>query len=203
MRRRVSLCRLARDESGSVSIEAVLMFPLLAWVIMATLVFFQAFHAQALNLKVTYTIGDILSREDAPITPEYIDSMYMLQGAMTGSSEPLKLRITAVTYRGSDRTYRAIWSQGRGTGLTVYTSGETVPQDTTASLPVMADGQITIMTETWHYHTPVFGSFLGLNIIGPQIFYEIMPTRPRAPQFCWNSSDDPARWTPATTICNV
>jgi Flp pilus assembly protein TadG len=200
MRRLVSLSRFARDESGSLSMEAVLMVPLLLWVILGTLVYFQAFHAQSLNVKVTYTIGDILSREDAPITPEYVDSMYALQGAMTGSSEPRKLRITAVTYRASDKTYRMVWSQVRGTGVTAHTNSS-LAQIANASLPVMADGQVTILTETWLDHTPLFTNWMGL--IRPRTFYEIMPTRPRAPQFCWNSSDNPATWTQANTICNA
>ena len=199
MRRPAILSRFARDQSGTVTVEAVLMFPLLAWVLMATLVYFQAFHAQSLNVKVTYTIGDILSREDAPITPEYIDSMYALQSVMTGSIEARRLRITAVTYRSSDRTYRVVWSQGRG-GASAH-SDASLAQIAGASLPVMGDGQVTIVTETWLNHTPRFTGWWGL--IGPQTFYEIMPTRPRAPQFCWNSSDNPATWTPANTVCRL
>lgn len=197
---RFALDRFLRDERGSLTIEAVIMVPILVWVLVATLVFFQAFHAQSLNVKVTYTIGDILSREDAPITPKYIDSMYRLQGAMTGSSEPRKLRITAVTYRGSDKTYRVVWSQVRGTGVTAH-SDASLARIAGASLPVMADGQVTILTETWLDHKPLFAGWWGL--IGPQTFYEIMPTRPRAPQFCWNSSDNPANWTQANTVCRV
>lgn len=200
MRRSFSLNRFIRDERGSLTIEAVIMVPILVWVLVATLVFFQAFHAQSLNVKVTYTIGDILSREDAPITPKYIDSMYRLQGAMTGSSEPRKLRITAVTYHGSDKTYRVVWSQVRGTGVTAH-SDASLARIAGASLPVMADGQVTILTETWLDHRPLFSGWWGL--IGPQTFYEIMPTRPRAPQFCWNSSDNPANWTQANTVCRV
>lgn len=200
MQCRFALDRFIRDERGSLTIEAVIMVPILVWVLVATLVFFQAFHAQSLNVKVTYTIGDILSREDAPITPKYIDSMYRLQGAMTGSSEPRKLRITAVTYRGSDKTYRVVWSQVRGTGVTAH-SDASLARIAGASLPVMADGQVTILTETWLDHKPLFAGWWGL--IGPQTFYEIMPTRPRAPQFCWNSSDNPANWTQANTVCRV
>lgn len=200
MHRPSSLNRFLRDERGSLTIEAVLMIPILVWVLVATLVFFQAFHAQSLSVKVTYTIGDILSREDAPITPKYIDSMYRLQGSMTGSSEPRRLRITAVTYRGSDKTYRVVWSQVRGVGVTAH-SDASLAQIAGASLPVMADGQVTILTETWLNHRPLFAGWWGL--IGPQTFYEIMPTRPRAPQFCWNSSDNPANWTQANTVCRV
>lgn len=199
MRRHDTLSRFARDERGSLTLEAILMLPIMLWVLMATMVFFQAFHAQSLNIKVTYTIGDILSREDAPITPEYIDSMYALQGAMSGSTEPRALRITAVTYHDSDQTYRVIWSQVRGNAA-AHTDAS-LAQIASASLPVMGDGQVTLLTETWQDHSPLFPHWW--NLIGPQTFYEIMPTRPRAPQSCWSGNNDPASWTKDNTICNV
>jgi Flp pilus assembly protein TadG len=199
MRLSAFLDRFFRDERGSITIEAVLMFPLLVWVVIATLVFFQAFHAQSLNVKVTYTIGDILSREDMPITPEYIDSMYALQQAMTSSREPRRLRITAVTYHSSDDTYRVVWSQARGTGVPAHTDAS-LAQIADTTLPVMSDGQMTILTETWQRHTPAFVSWVGIE---PLTFYEVMTTRPRAPQFCWNANNNSSAWTQASTVCNL
>ncbi len=195
------LRRFARDESGSITMEALLMLPLLFWILVATLVFFKAFHFQSLNVKVTYTIGDIMSREGDPITPEYMDSMFALQGSMTGSPELRQLRVTAVSYSASGKAYRVVWSQGRG-GARPHTDGSLAAIASTR-LPDprgMADGQVTILTETWLQHTPLFVSWVGLGAI---TFQEVITTRPRAPQFCWNDNDNPSTWTRANTVCSV
>jgi len=202
MRRPAILDRLLRDESGTATVEAVITFPILAWVLLATAVFFQAFHADSLNVKVTYTLGDILSREDRPITPEYLDSMFALQGEMTGSGEPRTLRVTAVTFEagtgGAAGRYRVVWSQVRGTFASPHTDA-TLAAIAATRLPVMSEGQVAILTETWLRHTP---AFIGVGL-SPLTFYEITATRPRVPQFCWNSSNDPTAWTQVNTVCSL
>lgn len=203
MPRSASLAPILRDDRGSVTVEALIMFPVLVWILLATVVFFKAFHAESLNVKVTYTIGDILSREDQPITPGYMDSMFALQRAMTGSPEPQVLRVTAITYLGDDdddgeEGYRVIWSQTRGGG-TPHTDAS-LAEIAGSQLPVMSEGQVTILTETWLDHTPAFMDWVGLDAL---TFHEIIPTRPRAPQFCWNTSNDSASWTEANTVCNL
>lgn len=202
MRRPAILTRFLRDESGSATVEAVITFPILAWVLLATVVFFQAFHADSLNVKVTYTLGDILSREDMPITPEYLDSMFALQGEMTGSGEPRTLRVTAVTFEagagGAAGRYRVVWSKVRGTFASPHTDS-TLAAIAATRLPVMSEGQVTVLTETWLRHTPAFA---GVGI-APLTFYEITATRPRVPQFCWNDSDNPTNWTDANTRCRL
>lgn len=201
MRSRAALRRLRRfrrDEGGSVTVEAVITFPLLAWAVMATQVFFQGFHVQSLNVKVTYTIGDILSREDMPITPEYLDSMYAVQAAMTGSADPGALRVTAITYRAAQETYRVVWSEVRGAAQPH--SDSTIKAIAEERLPDLTDGQVIILTETWLQHRPEFLNWVG---IGPLIFHEVTVTLPRAPQFCWNPQNDQRQWNGTSTRCNV
>ncbi len=56
------LRRFACDEQGSMLIEGILVLPALAWAYMGTFVFFDGFHAQSVNVKIAYTIGDAMSR---------------------------------------------------------------------------------------------------------------------------------------------
>ena len=52
-----------KDEKGSFSVEAILMFPMLVWAFMAMYVFFEGLRESNINLKATYTVADLLSRE--------------------------------------------------------------------------------------------------------------------------------------------
>lgn len=72
--------RWLRAETGAVSVEAVIMFPLLLWAYGAMFVFFDAFKAQNLNVKAAYTIADTISREPDPIDRNYIDGLNTIYG---------------------------------------------------------------------------------------------------------------------------
>ena len=69
------LRRFAAAESGALSVEAVIIFPILLWAFIAMFVFWDAFKAQNINLKATYTVADLISREDDPIDAAYVDGM--------------------------------------------------------------------------------------------------------------------------------
>ena len=121
------LAALLADEDGSVTIEALLIFPLLCWAYLGTFVFFDGVHAQAVNVRTAYTVGDILSRETTPITPELVDSMYSLQGLLQGGDQPRRLRVTLFQYVQSTNSYRLIGpSMARGPGLAGLTTAQTV-----------------------------------------------------------------------------
>ena len=63
------------DERGSFSVEAILMFPLLVWAFMAMYVFFEGLRESNINLKATYTISDLLSRETDEINMNYLNGI--------------------------------------------------------------------------------------------------------------------------------
>ena len=74
------LTRFLRSDAGAVSVEAVLMFPLLLWAYGAMFVFWDAFKTQNLNVKATYTIADMISREPEPLDTAYIAGLNTIYG---------------------------------------------------------------------------------------------------------------------------
>ncbi|TNC51928.1 hypothetical protein FHG66_03720 [Rubellimicrobium rubrum] len=182
--------RFRRDESGSITVEAVLMIPILVWVLLASFVFFNSYRQQSLNLKVAYTLTDIVSREtNEPITPEFVDSLFRLQGFLLGTGEPQKLRLSLIRYTaGPPATYRVVWSQERGWAGTMTNARLNSIKD--KAIPLMSDGEVAIILETSADYTPAFR--VG---IGPQTFTNFMVMRPRfnSSQFCWANNND-APW---------
>ncbi len=192
MRIRHFLARFARDDQGSMAIEAMLVLPVLTWAYLGSFVFFDGYRAQSVNAKTAYTIGDVLSRETGWVTPEYLDSLYALQGVLTDTDQPRRLRVSVIEFNAAGNRYEIVWSRTRGAN---------VPQLVTADLagyrpflPLMPEGEVAIVTETWVEYEP------GADVIDPFTFRDFVVTRPRfAAQLCWNSVND--NGTLATATC--
>ena len=107
--------RSVRDERGSISVEAILMFPMLAWAFMAMFVFFEGLRESNITLKATYTVADLLSREadpDDPLTEDDLVGMNAIYAWLTRSTEPVQLRVSVVRYDAASNSHIRIWSRG-------------------------------------------------------------------------------------------
>lgn len=189
------LARFRDDETGSITIETILILPALFWCYMGAFVFFAAFQTDSRNVKVTYTIADILSREvNEPITPEYLDSMFAIQGNLIGNREPRQMRVSAIRYLAPIDTYRVVWSQARGGGSEL--TDAKLAQMRQDHLPIMYDGEVGIVVETANQYSPLFD--VGLNALELD---NLMILRPRfAPTLCWSNSNS-GPWTLANQVC--
>ena len=78
----------ARDIRGSLTVEAVVMFPMLFWAMLSMLVFFDAYRQNSLNVKAAFTIGDMISREVDPINAAYLDGAVLLFDELARTATP-------------------------------------------------------------------------------------------------------------------
>lgn len=174
--------RFASDTRASLTVEAVIILPMLFWAFGASLVFFDAFRANTVNEKAAYTIGDMLSRETGFITPSYIDNTMTLLSALTGRpAGDLGVRVSVVRWDEEDAGYDLRWSQARGSAAALDAQ---IVADWGEILPVMVDQEQIILVETFlQYDQP-------LNVgIGDRTLSTFVYTRPRfAPQLVWNAN---------------
>lgn len=180
LRRRAAAFRA--DETGSVTVETIIMIPLLLWAFIAIYVFFDVFRVQAVNIKASYTIGDALSRETGYVTNRYLSGLSGLQGTLLNTNESRDLQVTVYRYDTTDDRYTVVWSRamGRLPELTTQTLNEI-----DNILPVMPGGEVAILTRSRVDYHPIYD--VG---IAPFIFDEYTVTRPRfAPKLCWNSNE--------------
>ncbi len=190
---RTRIVRFARDESGSQSVEAMLMLPIMIWCFLATYVFFDAYRLQTINIKAGKAIGDIISRQVGYITPEFIDSMWDLQQALIQSRSPARLRVTAFRYRANDDTHRVCWSQTRGGGADVTNARLATMR---AGIPIMTDGEVGIVIQTQVDYEPIYGAG-----IADMSMDDFIITRPRfTGQILFNTVNDTG--TSATEVWN-
>jgi Flp pilus assembly protein TadG len=174
MRGLASLCRRFRsDQRGALSVETVIIMPLLLWTLMACFVFWDAFRTRNTHMKAAHAVTDMLSREMTAIDTAYINGMHAVFRYMTRSDRETWMRVTSVRYRADDDSYRVLWSR--------TTNAAHAPQHTDASLvpfrpriPLMANDDTIIIVETWQDYEPLFN--VG---IGQQVMSEFIVTRPR------------------------
>jgi len=165
--------RFARDSKGSVSVEAVILFPALAVIFAASWVFFDVMRQQSISIKANYTIGDIISRETEVLDDTYISNVQNMMFYLTkASGEAVDLRVTVVQYDEDSLNHDVIWSEARG-DWQVLSDGDL--SDYTSRLPLMADADQLILIETRDAYTPTF----NINGIGPFDIETYSFTRPR------------------------
>jgi hypothetical protein len=147
------LRRFVRNARGTITIEAVVMFPVLFFTMLSMLVIFDAYRQTSMNVKAAFTISDMISREITPINGAYMDGFISLFQELARSDSPPRLRVTVVYYDlGANRLYLE-WSHQRG-GVPVLTDAD-IPA-LTPRVPFLWDGERLIIVETWSNYKPPF-----------------------------------------------
>ncbi len=202
------LRRFTYREDGDVSLESIIVLPILLFLFAAVWVWHDVSHEETLEDKINYTIGDIISRETDPVDNDYIDATYDLLLAMLDSTAARSdMRITVVRQtRNVDQNnldYEVVWSEARG----ARPAHQGKLNHMADRLPVMARNDQVIVVETWRDYTPDFEAGLDAYEIASYSF-----TRPRfAPQVLfeggsgsnqnngWGNGDQDA---PGNSLCN-
>lgn len=174
--------RGAKKDEGSISVESMLMLPLLVWVFLGTYVFYDAYRAQFVNSKASFTIGDILSRETGYVTPEYLDSLHDLQRFLVFRQDPIRLRVSVVEYDDSNQSHSLVWSEARGEASPI--DGDSL-NEILPHIPIMQDGEKVLVVQTSMEYQPIYAA--GIDTLQ---FDDFVVTRPRfAGQICWNTAN--------------
>lgn len=172
---RTRLQRFRDETRGSLTVEAVVMFPILFWAMLSMLVFFDAYRQSSLNVKAAYTLSDMFSREVEPISPAYLDGARNLFAELARSDSDVKMRVTVVYYHAGNKRFYRDWSHQRG-GVPVLSNADLVNMKD--RLPSVPDNERLILVETWSDYRPPFN--VGIK---QQDLYNFVFTRPRfAPQ---------------------
>ncbi len=181
LKARLNIFQRAAD--GSISAEAVIIFPILLWALLATYVYFDAVRMKSLNIKAGYTIADALSRE-ASVDNNQIGRLNDLAKLMTGGRTDTNLRVTVVNYDSDDDVYSVSWSKERGDRYLEMDDEEL--EAMRDRLPLANDFDSLILVENVMSYEPIFE--VGMSTIELENF---AVTRPRfTTGLCWDESTD-------------
>jgi len=195
--------RFVKDDRASVTMEAVMVLPLLLWGYFGMFILYDGYRALSSNIRASYTISDMLSRETNPIDQAYLNGLNDIQDVLTQSNYRTVLRVTVARYTDTDGDgevdpgeHTLEWSNST-TGKDPITAAnfQTAIID---YLPAMQDTGVLVVVETWMAYVPFMnitleqlytpGPASDRVVFGPFYFEGLVTTRPRfANQLCWEA----------------
>lgn len=162
------LRRWRRAERGSITIEFLLWLPLLAFWLVVSVAFFDAYKSRNDAAKAAHTLSDIMSRQ-VEMSNAFADELFALEDKLlprvaTGK----RLRVSSIRY--AAETYQVQWSRAVGGGQPMADAD--IPLE---FLPEMADLDTVVLTELYVPYQP-FTDWAG---IGARAWTFVIVTRPR------------------------
>ena len=177
------------DRRASMLLEFIIMLPLIIWVYAGMYVFWDAYKAQNISVKSAYTISDLISRADVPITSAGLDRMHQMTSFLNYNKHPVRIRVSIVDLEedtaGNPQLMLYDRSHVRGPNPVApfdelqdkpFTRHLTVDA-LEPLIPIMAVGDQVIVVETELDYTPLFR--FRLSPMDPLILSTSVVTRPR------------------------
>lgn len=174
-------------EDGVISTEAALIMPMLLFAYLGLFSFYDGFRTQNINVRASYTISDMLTREMDCVDDDYVAGLNDILTVLTQSQYPTILRVTAVTYEEDTDEIEFQWSAAHGGSGGIAEHTEATYTTLFDRIPMMADEDMAIIVETWAGYVPIFD-------VGVEAFYfeNLVVTRPRFGQLVkWNYGSTP------------
>jgi hypothetical protein len=180
---RQSLNRFARDESGVLLAEFLLLLPLLIWGFLALVVYWDVFRTINTSQKAAYSIADLMSRQEI-VTPQFVDQLQNVLDFLMPGVVGSRMRITSFEYNATTKKYVFLFSRSPGNKVIPYTA--TTLQNIAPRVPVMDDLDSALLVETWVDYVPKFDiGVLGLIPgLSGQTLEQFIITYPRRRRVC-------------------
>ncbi|MCB1398356.1 MAG: hypothetical protein KDJ98_20770 [Rhodobacteraceae bacterium] len=106
------LRRFKRDTRGTISVELVIVMPLLLWALAATVVFYDGFRNRYHAQMAAQTVADIMSRETDMFTADYVEGLNDVFDFLADSRYPTRIRVSSVIWDSEHERNRLQWSYG-------------------------------------------------------------------------------------------
>ena len=188
MRVKTLIRDFCEDEDGAVmSIGLLFAVPILVWALLSTFVYLDLFRTELITNKAAVTLADMVSREENPITDDYVDGAIDLLALLNETGDDPDLRLTVIWYDEDNDSFEVSWSEDRGFGGELTT---TIVNDNDHLIPLMGDTDRAIIVETrTKYNQPIsysLGPFTGADLNDVE-FDTFTVVKPRfVPNFCYD-----------------
>lgn len=168
-----ALRRFLKNEDAAIIAETVIVLPLLLWAYIGLFVYWDCFRSLNTIQKATYTISDMISREQTGITTDYISGTKRVLEYLIDPGQDASMRVTSISWSDVNARFEVHWS--RTTDPSVFPVLTTMAlQDYAAQIPTMTAGDYVVIVEVRVPYVPSFN--VGLTA---QTFNEFIVTRPR------------------------
>ncbi len=130
------------DESASLTVEFIIIIPVLFTWFLGSIVFFDAFNTKATAQRTAHTLADIISRQTS-VDNDFVDSLLTIQNRMLPRESVGMVRITSIQ-RDESGDLQLLWTYNTNTGATPLEM-EDIPLNT---IPLMANGESILLLDT-------------------------------------------------------
>jgi hypothetical protein len=197
---RTSLRTFAKDESGVMLAEFLILMPILIWGFIGLVVYWDVFRTINVNQKAAYSISDLLSRQEV-ITEKFASDLQQVLTFLMPGAPVARMRITSFEFDENtpeanlaawgDDEYILLWSRVTGGDASILplTALDLQPMRNTI-IPIMDNRQGAILVETWVDYIPRFD--IGVLNAGPglteQTFTQTIVTFARRRRVCMDGT---------------
>lgn len=182
-RLRQSLRAFARDESGVILAEFLILLPLVIWGLLALFVYWDVFRTINVTQKAAYSISDLLSRQEV-VTTDFVEGLQGVLTFLTPGVETSRMRITSFEYDASEDEYVLLFSCSPQDLVAPHT--ESTLEALRPNIPIMDDLDSMILVETWVDYQPDFD--IGILNVTQSLegltMTQFIMTRPRHRRVC-------------------
>jgi len=150
-----------RKEEGAITIESMLILPMVLWSVFASYTYFDGYRQSSRNIKAAYAVADIVSRERNSLTTTYIDTLHDLLETMVSTRAPMSMRVSYLLYHEDEDQLEVLFSCFRGTSFPGLTDDDAVFMK--GGLPDMPDNGSMIVVETRNTYRAPFNIAFGFE----------------------------------------
>jgi hypothetical protein len=175
------LRRFARDEKGTIIVDAIMVMPMFIWAYAGLFAYWDAYRSINTVQKAAFTISDLISRSQGTVNDAYIAGMRTAMNTMLDADQAGEIRVTSYRWSQPNDRYEVIFSRSPGGSMSSLNNGDLA--NLTDRLPTMSDGDSAILLEVEVPYVPAVA--FGLE---PTTIEQFIVTRPRfLPKLCHSS----------------
>lgn len=180
--------RIWRTEDGSVSVETVLVLPLVTLVLLLCFTYVDAFRHQNSLQKTVHTAADLVSRSSGTaLTPAYMNGFFVFMQRMMDTDHDLQMRMSQIAWDEDANEFRVVWSYGSPAATTIRLDSVALNDVYGDLIPQISPGETLLLAEGLLRYQPPFRVGLPAQNFGTVTF-----VRPRyAPGIAFEDPDAP------------
>ena len=159
------------DTSATITVEFVIIAPVLLTLLALGFQFFDAFKSYSRAAKATYAVADIVSRQEDDIDGQFADKLHgLLEALLPWIQDDKSMRLTSIKWNVDESDYEVIWScpiNGNNLDLDTFyyqsqLTTENLSAEQKAMLPDLVPGDSVVFVETHIPYSALF-DWIGLG----------------------------------------
>lgn len=104
--------RFRSDTRGAVSLEVILVLPLLIWAYLGMMVFYDGYRARMEAQSAALHVADLVSRQSETIQIAYLEGLNDVYDFLTSRNRETRLRVSSIMWDPDTERPAVVWSHG-------------------------------------------------------------------------------------------